>query len=238
LHDERDGVVKLLHLFTAFGRHPVWFLFLFLIPVETAAQSPDIQDLLKKMESAYAEVTDYRVKMEVRTYRNDHSYKADKFHYTFKKPKRIRLDFESPHPDMIMVYPDHKGKVGIRPSGWARFMKLSLSPDSFLLKISSGQTIDQTDMGLLIINISKSLTDEQYSEPEFEEDETTIRVLVLAENHFLKGVLTRYEFLIDKVKWLPIEIRESTPDNVLERQVIFEDLRTNTGVKDSFFQIK
>ena len=209
-----------------------------LFSVETVAQTPNIQDLLKKMESAYAQVTDYQAKMEVRTYSNDHSSKAEKFLYTFKKPKKIRLDLESPHPGMILVYPDHKGKVGVRPSGWARFIKLSLAPDSFLLKVSSGQPIDQTDMGLLIKNISKSLTDEQYSRPELEEEETTIRIQVLAENHFRKGVRTRYEFLIDKMKWLPIEVREYTPDGVLERQVIFKDLRVNIGINDSFFELK
>jgi len=209
-----------------------------MIPLETVAQTPNIQGILEKMESAYAQVTDYQAKIVVRTYSNDHSYKAEKFLYTFKKPKNIRLDLESPHPDMVLVYPDHKGKVGVRPSGWASFIKLSLDPDSFLLKVSSGQPIDQTDMGRLIKNISKSLTDEQYSRPELKEEETTIHVQVLAENHFRKGVRTRYEFLIDKMRWLPIEVREYTPDKVLERQVIFKDLRVNIGVKNSFFQLK
>jgi len=227
-----------MHLLTAFGRHPVWFLSLFLLPLETVAQTPDIQDLLEKMESAYAEVTDYQAKMEVRTYSNDHSYKAEKFLYTFKKPKSIRLDLESPHPGMVLVYPDKKGKVGVRPSGWASFIKLSLAPDSFLLKVSSGQTIDQTDMGLLIKNISKSLTDEPYSKPEFKDKGTTICVQVLAENHFRKGVRSQYEFFIDEIRWLPVEVREYTSDKVLERQVIFKDLRTNIGVKDPFFQLK
>jgi len=176
--------------------------------------------------------------MEVRTYGNDNSFKAEKFLYTFKKPKRIRLDLESPHPGMILVYPDHKGKVGVRPSGWARFLKLSLAPDSFLLKASSGQPIDQTDMGLLIGNISRSLADESHSRPELEEEGEFIRVQVLAENHFRKGVRTRYEFLIDKMKWLPVKVSESTPEGVLKRQVIFRSLRVNIGVKDSFFILK
>ena len=227
-----------MHLFQTFVRYPFWLLFMMLFSVETVAQTPNIQGLLKKMESAYAQVTDYQAKMEVRTYSNDHSSKAEKFLYTFKKPKKIRLDIESPYPGMILVYPDHKGKVGVRPSGWARFIKLSLAPDSFLLKVSSGQPIDQTDMGLLIKNISKSFTDEQYSRPEFDEERTTIRIQVLAKNHFRKGVRTRYEFLIDKMKWLPVEVREYTPDKVLKRQVIFNDLRVNIGVKDSFFQLK
>ena len=227
-----------MSLLQTFLRHPAWFLFLFLFPLETVAHVPNIQDLLKKMASAYAEVTDYQAKMEVRTYDNDNSFKAEKFLYTFKKPKRIRLDLESPHPGMVLVYPDHKGKVGVRPSGWARFFKLSLAPDSFLLKASSDQPIDQTDMGLLLKNISKSLTDERHSRPELEEEGEFIRVQVLAENHFQKGVRTRYEFLIDKMKWLPVEVSESTPEGVLKRQVIFRDLRVNVGIKDSFFKLE
>ena len=225
-------------LFMANVRHPLWFLFIFLIPLETVAQTPDIQGLLEKIESAYAEVTDYRVKMEVRTYSKDHSYQSEKFLYTFKKPKSIRIDLESPHPGMVLIYPDKKGKVGVRPSGWASFIKLSLTPDSFLLKTSSGQSIDQTDIGFLIGNISRSLTDERFSGPEFEDDGRFVRFRVLAENHFKKGVRTRYEFLIDKIKLLPIEVRESTPDNVLERRIIFNDLQVNIGIKDSFFQLK
>jgi outer membrane lipoprotein-sorting protein len=139
---------------------------------------------------------------------------------------------------MVLVYPDQKGKVGIRPSGWARFFKFSLAPDSFLLKASSDQPIDQTDMGLLLKNISKSLTDERHSRPELEEEGEFIRVQVLAENHFQKGVRTRYEFLIDKMKWLPVEVSESTPEGVLKRQVIFRDLRVNVGIKDSFFKLE
>lgn len=189
------------------------------------------------MEAAYAGVKDYQVKMEIRTHGNDNSFNTEKFLYTFKKPKRMRIDLESPHPGMVLVYPDHKGKVGVKPSGWAHFFKLSLSPDNFLLKGSSGQKIDQTDMGLLIGNMAKSLTDERHGQPEVEKEEANIRIRVLADNHFRKGVRTRYEFLIDRMKWLPAEVNECTQDGVLERRIIFRDLRVNIGVKDSFFQL-
>ncbi len=228
-----------MSLLQTFLRLPAWlFLSLCLFPLETVAQVPNIQDLLKNMESAYAEVIDYQVKMEVRTYSTGDSFKARKFRYTFKKPKRIRIALDSPRSGMVLVYPDQKGKVGIRPSGWARFFKFSLAPDSFLLKASSDQPIDQTDMGLLLKNISKSLTDERHSRPELEEEGEFIRVQVLAENHFQKGVRTRYEFLIDKMKWLPVEVSESTPEGILKRQVIFRDLRVNVGIKDSFFKLE
>jgi outer membrane lipoprotein-sorting protein len=218
-------------------KNPAWLLLLFMCPSQTLAGAPTIQDLLKNMEPAYNEVNDYQTKVEVRTYDDDNSYTTEKFLYTFKKPKRIRIDLESPHPGMVLVYPDRNGKVGVRPSGWASFFKLSLAPDSFLLTVSSDQKIDQTDMGLLIENITKSLTDERHGRPEIEEEGGFIRIRVLADNHFRKGVRTRYEFLIDKMNWLPVEISEFTADGVLERRVIFSDLKVNIGVKDSFFQL-
>ena len=209
-------MVKGMTLVQTFSSHSLWIFILLLYPLETIAQVPNVQDLLNKMKSAYAEVIDYQAAMEVRTYGNDNALDTETFLYTFKKPKKIRLDFKSPHPGMVLVYPDRKGKVGVRPSGWASFIKLSLAPDSFLLKTSSGQSIDQTDMGLLIGNISRSLTDEHHGEPEIDEDEKFIRVQVLAENHFQQGILTRYEFIIDRVMWLPVGVSEYSPKKIFE----------------------
>jgi outer membrane lipoprotein-sorting protein len=214
-----------------------WLLLLSLCPIQAFAATPTIQDILNHMKSSYNKVNDYQTTVEVRTYDNDNSFTAEKFLYTFKKPKQIRVDLETPHPGMILVYPDHNGKVGVRPSGWASFLKLSLGPDSFLLKGSSDQKIDQTDMGLLIENIAKSLTSEHHDRPEIEEQGNHLRIGVLADNHFRKDIRTRYEFLIDKTKWLPVEVSEFTPDGVLERRVIFSDLKLNIGIKNSFFQL-
>ena len=222
-------------LVQTFSSHSLWIFILLLFPFETIAQVPNVQDLLNKMKSAYAEVIDYQAAMEVKTYGNDNALETETFLYTFKKPKKIRLDLKSPHHGMVLVYPDRKGKVGVRPSGWASFIKLSLSPDSFLLKTPSGQSIDQTDLGLLIENISLSLTDERHGGPEIDEDEKFIHVQVLAENHFQKGILTRYEFIIDRVMWLPVGVREYTTEKVLQRQIIFRDLKVNIGINDSFF---
>ncbi len=193
--------------------------------------------LLNKMESAYVGIEDYQTRLEIKARGRDGSLKTKKVLYTFKKPEWIRLDFESPHPGMVLVYPDRNGKAVVRPSGWARFLKLRLAPDSFLLKVSSGQRIDQTDLGLLIKNISQSLTNRHHGQVEAEEKAGHIRLRVLADNHFRKGIVTRYQFLIDGRLWLPVEVEESTPDGILERLVVFRSLRVNIGVPDSFFQL-
>ncbi len=205
----------------------------FLFPSHLLAwTSKDIENLLEKMEGAYARVNDYQANMEIRTYGEDGSFKTKRFLYTFKKPKRIRLDFESPYAGMIVVYPDQNGKVVLR-----RFFTFHLAPDNYFLRDSSGQRIDQTDMGLLIEKIAQSLTDHRRGPLETTENEKEIRIEVVADDHFRKGVVTRYRFFIDKRIFLPVRVEESTPGGLLERTIVFRSLRTNPEVPDSFFQL-
>lgn len=196
----------------------------------------DTNTLLRKMDAAYAQVENYQTHVEVKNYKRDGSFETQKFSYTFKKPKWIRLDFESPYSGMVMVYPDKNGKVTVRPSGMAHFFKLHLSPESPLLRTFSGQRIDQTDLGLLIQNISHSLTDQRRGPVEMEEN-AYVRIRVLAVNHFDEGIVTRYDFFIDKDLWLPVKVEESTPEGHPERTITFRDLRMNTSVPDSLFQM-
>ncbi len=193
---------------------------------------PDAGTLLKKMEETYAGVKDYQANMEIRTYRKDGSYKAKRFLYTFQKPNRIRLEFESPYAGMIAVYPDREGKVALR---W--FFTIHLAPDNSLLQESSGQRIDQTDMGLLIEKMAESLTDHRRGALEMTEDEQEIRIRVVADDHFRKGVVTQYRFVIDKKLSLPVRVEESTTSGLLERTIIFRSLKMNIDVPDSFFQL-
>ena len=213
------------------------FLAFFMPAHGAVAATFEIEPLLEKMEEAYAGVQDYQANMEIRNYKPDGSFETERFIYTFEKPKRIRLDFESPHAGMVLVYPDPNGKVHVRPGGWARHFPFSLSPDSSFLGTPSGQRIDQTDLGLLIRNISHSLTDQRRGPVEMAEDDGQIRIRVLAEDHFRKGVVTRYQFLIDRELWLPVQVEESEPSGLLERRVVFGDLRINVPLPDHFFQL-
>ena len=196
----------------------------------------DADRILKGMESAYARVKDYQTDVEVNTYEGGGSFETQKFLYTFKKPKWIRLDFESPHSGMVLVYPDKSGKVSVRPGGVAHIFQFHLSSGNPLIMGASGQRIDQTDLGLLIKNITHSLTDQARGPVEIEQD-GYLRIRVLSVNHFREGIVTLYRFFIDKNLWLPVTLEESTPDGQLERSISFQNLRINIGVPDSFFQM-
>ena len=96
--------------------------------------------------------------------------------------------------------------------------------------------MNQTDLGLLIENIRHSVTDQRRGAVSLSEDKDTIRIQVLADDHFRERVETRYEFLISKELWLPVEVGQSTANGVREGRIIFRNLRTNINVPDDRFQ--
>jgi outer membrane lipoprotein-sorting protein len=198
---------------------------------------PDLRVLIEKMESAYAKVEDYRTRVHIETRSTDGPSHTETFLYTFKKPDWIRIDFESPHAGLVLIYPDKNGKVVVRPLQWAPFFRLHLDPNSSVLETPSGQPIDRTDLGLLIKNIGHSLTDQRRGPVSTQEEGDLIQVSVLAEDHFKKGVQTLYRFSIDRTLWLPTGVRESTPDGVLERDISFQNLRINIHLPSGFFQL-
>jgi len=200
-----------------------------------AADHADAQALLRRMESAYEAVRDYRASVQVILVAENGAKRTEEFIYTFKKPRQFRIDFQVPQPGTILIFPDEEGKVLVRPWGW-RFMDLHLAPDSVFLANPSGQRVDQTDFGLLIRNMGRSMDGGRRGPLEIIEEDHYVRIRVLAENHFREGKLTKYQFTIAKDTFLPAEIEEWTPDGLFERKITFRNLAVNTDVPESFFQ--
>jgi hypothetical protein len=187
------------------------------------------------MEAIYATVTDYQSTVEVTSAGQEGSLTREKFLYTFKRPRRIRIDFEVPNPGTVVIYSNKDGKVRVRPWGVKGIFELHLDPDSFLLRLNSGQRVDQTDLGLLIVKIRESMEEHRRGPAELSESESAVEMSVVADNHFRGGVTTRYRFSIDKRTWLPVQVEESSLEGSFERRILFLGLRTNINVPDSTF---
>lgn len=201
-----------------------------------AGRDAGAETIVRQMQAAWANVHDYRARMLIRTYRDSGSPDTQTFFYTFRKPDQIRIDFIRPHPGMVMIYPDKEGRVFIRPSGLARLFRLHLPPDSPRLVVSAGQRIDQTDLGLLIANIARSVGSERRG-PVFTFEENGLAVIqTVAVDHFRPDVVTAYRFLIDKHMWLPVRVEESTPGGQTERTISFFDLEVNVSIPVAFFK--
>ena len=214
---------------------PLMLLFLHITLPFPIAHATQIETILQKMTAIYATVTDYQSTVEVTSAGQDGSLARERFLYTFRKPKQIRIDFEVPDPGMVLIYSNKDGKVRVRPWGAKGIFEFHLDPDSFLLHLSSGQRVDRSDLGLLIVKIRESVEEHRRGPVELSESESAVEINVAADNHFREGVTTRYHFSIDKKMWLPVQVEESSLEGSFERRILFLGLRTNIGVPDSTF---
>ncbi|MGA7800953.1 MAG: hypothetical protein WCC36_09085 [Gammaproteobacteria bacterium] len=196
----------------------------------------EVETILNQMETAYDEVTNYQVAVEVIFFSKRGATKSQTCLYSFMKPNRIRLDFLSPNPGMIMVYPDADGKVILKPVGLLSPFTFHLALDDPLLQTPSGQQLNQTDLGTLIRNIRHSVTDQRRGPISISTDKDSVRIEVLADDHFRKGVATKYQFVIGKARWLPLEVDAATTKGVPVEKIVFRNFRENIDVPDGFFQ--
>ncbi len=234
------GHRAVLPLTCSFGWAALWALLVWTAAPGRAAPATgtpeECRALVLRMEAAYAAVGDYQTRLTISGFGSDHAFRTThRVRYAFKKPDRVRIDFEFPHEGMTIVYPDEKGRVALRPWRGLSSLVLHLKPENPLVEISPGQRINQTDLGMLIQNISLSLGRLYLGDLKMEEDGDHLVLRVLSENPFARGIRTRFTFTIDTRLWLPVAVEESTDSGVLKRRVVYEDMRINTGLTDAFF---
>lgn len=191
--------------------------------------------ILERINAAYAKVQAYQAEVESSEYHKGRLEETRSFRYAFQKPGRLRIDMHHPHAGMQLTYPDARGRVRVRFGGWLGFASLRLQPENRLFATRSGQRIDQSDLGLLIRNIGRSIAEGHSDTLRIEEQPGRVLVEVLAADHFLSGVTTRYRFLIDRVLWLPVAVTESTPQGVMKRTTLFNDLQINPAFPEEYF---
>jgi outer membrane lipoprotein-sorting protein len=196
----------------------------------------DSEALLGRMEAAYDKVREYQTRLVITGFGKDDQFKSrQELIYRFKKPNKIRIDFITPHRGMTILFPASDGKVLLQPAGWASAFTLRLDPRNSLLEISPGQQIDQTDYGVLIKNIRRTLNDMFKGELYVQEFPDRTVLGVLSDNTFRRGIPTRYVFTIDNGLWLPVSVTEMDPNGALRRTVDYRDLRINPGLSEALF---
>jgi len=200
-------------------------------------KQPELTGILARLDAAYAKVESYQTEMEVREYRKGKYLESKRFLYTFRKPNQLRIDMQSPQPGTVLVYPDRGGKVTLRPGGWTGFVTLHLAPDNAMLASGSGQRIDQSDFGLLLSNLRRSLSDRRRGAIGLSEAPGRVSIEVLADDNFLPGVQTLYRYVIDSARWLPLEVHESTPQGSPKRTSLFGNLKSPITLNDNYFRI-
>jgi hypothetical protein len=215
----------------------LWLIVLALCCRSAHAWSPsDSEELVARMEAAYATVRDYRVRLVITGFGRDESFRSrQELIYRFMKPDKFRIDFVSPHPGMTILYPALDGKVLVKPSGWASLLTLHLETNNSLLEVSPGQHIDQTDYGTLISNIRHSLTDMFLGDLQVGVSPSKTEVRVLCDHPFQPGNPCRFFFVIDNRLSLPVHVSELGPGGKPLRTVDYQDVEINTGLSETLF---
>ncbi len=190
------------------------------------------------MRDAYSELTDYSVRVESESFDHGKLRERQALVYRFKKPNRIRIDLVTPHGGTTIVYPHRGTKALVRPGGLLRFLTLPLDIENPLLRVSPGQRVDQTSLGLLLDNIERSLAEDRSGEVRWSESPDSVVIDVEARNHFLPDVQTHYTYTIDKNTWLPARVVERSAEMTLQRVVRFLDLAVNPGLPESVFTLE
>lgn len=194
--------------------------------------------IIERMQSSYARLSDYQMRVDSTASRGESAPEETRLLYRYKKPGKIRIDFIRPRKGWTLVYPSDRGKVVLRPSGFLSFLKFSLDPDNSLLTVWPGQQVTQTDLGLLIEHIARSLTDQRLGPVEISRVEGDLVIRVEAENHFLDGVPTKYEFFVDANRWLPTGVSEDIPELRRKRRIRFQEIQVDPGLPGSLFELR
>ncbi|WP_246258055.1 DUF1571 domain-containing protein [Pararobbsia alpina] len=147
--------------------------------------------------------------------------------YCYRKPGFVRMDFIRPHAGATLIYSPETGKVTLWPFGFDTFPRLTLSPESRMIKSPKGHRVDQSDLGALLVNVSalQHHGDTQVVGAEAFGMRRASHVIVTGRpGHVVAGV-SRYELWFDVNHGLPVKVASDGPSREPIETVLMEDLR-------------
>lgn len=162
-------------------------------------------------QSHFDQVHSYRATIRSSVRSGEHA----EFHYAYRKPGFVRMDFVSPHHGAVLAYDPGEGKVRLRPFGEHALPALTLSPSNPLLRDRSGHRVDRSDVGVLLRNVH-ALQQGGATVTEGKETiggRTALRVSVTgAPAHVVDGV-HRYRLWLDAEDGFPLKVVSFADDD-------------------------
>jgi outer membrane lipoprotein-sorting protein len=193
----------------------------------------DSADPIQSAIDFYREVTGYQV-----TLKSMSQGKTEVIHYYFKKPGYVRMEFVAPFKGAVLVYDSHSQRAKLWPFGYGSFPALSLSPDNRMIRSSSGQRVDRSDVGVLYANVQAL---QQHGTTEILGIETVggkeaLHVAVSAARGFALDEVSRYQVWLDLATGFPVRVMSHARDGHLIEAVEMEELRIGPQFPDGFFR--
>ena len=192
----------------------------------------DAEDPIRAAIDLYRDVAGYEA-----TVKSSGGGSSEVMHYYFRKPGFVRMEFMTPFNGAVLVYSPVTGQARLWPFGYKRFPALSLSPENRLIRSSTGQRVDRSDVGALYDNV-KALQEHGKTEiagVESVDGRETIRVTVAADAGYSIGAVAHYQLWIDRVSGFPLRVMSYGADGRLIESVEMEDLKINPDFPPGLF---
>jgi outer membrane lipoprotein-sorting protein len=216
---------------------PVLLLLFWALPLsatEPSGESP-VMAVAEKMEAAFKGVKDYTCDIEQVFFKNGVEEERRHFTFYFKREKKIRVDFSSPHSGMTVLYQGNAEAVTVIPLRFLPFIRLHYPVDDPRVRTPAGQRVSQSDIGYFIEFLFRSLKTVQQGEAEYREEGNRITFQFRALD-FTKGTsVEKYRVTLLRMNWLPVRIERYTQEGKSIEIDIIQNYRINTGLEDNFF---
>ncbi|MDN7906901.1 DUF1571 domain-containing protein [Burkholderia diffusa] len=185
-------------------------------------------------QSHFDQVHSYRATIRSSARSGEHA----EFHYAYRKPGFVRMDFVSPHHGAVLAYDPGEGKVRLRPFGEHALPALTLSPSNPLLRDRSGHRVDRSDVGVLLRNVH-ALQQGGATVTEGKETiggRTALRVSVTgAPAHVVDGV-HRYRLWLDAEDGFPLKVVSFADDDGAPLETVtLDDVEIDVAFPARFF---
>jgi outer membrane lipoprotein-sorting protein len=205
------------------------------LPSSEGVEENRILAVVQRMESAFKTVEDYTCEVEQIFYQDGGENKRYQFKFSFKREKKIRIDFSYPYSSLTIFFKEGDKQVTVLPLRSLHAVKFRLSIDNPLILTPAGQRINQTDMDYFINFLLKNLEKVKQETDEFSEDDDQIRFWLRGYDYIGGKDPEKYRIIISKRNWLPIRIERYDLEGKPLEVSIIQDYAINTHLSDKLF---
>jgi len=198
--------------------------------VEGAASGAALDPIERAIQN-YAQVNTYTVII-----RSVKQNKEEELRYYFKRPGFVRMEFIKPHAGAVLVFSPLTQRVRLWPFGESHFPEFNLAPSNPLILSSSGQRVDQSDVGALFENV-RALG--KVGKAEVLDTSAVMNASHIVVTGFEKhtvGRVHRFDVWLDASHQFPIKVISHDLNGEILETVTMDSLQLNEPLPESLFQ--
>ena len=201
---------------------------LLMVSLLLASPANPIQSAIER----YQDVASYQVVVK-----SSSGSQTEIMRYYFRKPGYVRMEFVKPFNGATLIYDPVRKQAKLWPFGYRSFPAFTLSPENRLIQSSTGQRVDQSDVGALFQNV-KALQAHGKTEVigiEPVGGKETVHVTVDGNQGFPVETVHRYQLWLDKTIGFPLKVSSYNATGQLIEVVEMDELQINPPFPDDLF---